>query len=106
MINLKPLLRGLDKKSQDAIVMAFNDLEKRLGVVESKKVLSVNEMKTLSRDMAKNETHYNGAQSLGTWHIKDLIRVDGMSKRKSIDLVIHASGELVINNDSEVIIGD
>jgi hypothetical protein len=103
--SIKSSLRGLPENSQRAIIDLFNEMSQRINTLENRKPRFTNEQLVSIRDTAKRENQFFGAGSIGTWKIKNLIRVEELEIRKAVDLVIYKGGNLHIAEGSEVIIG-
>lgn len=98
-------LQGISPQAQRAIIDEFTRLSERINTLENQTKAFTVEQKRAIEDIAIQRMQWHGAQSIGTWKIKNKVRVIGGEIRKTPDLVILSGGDLFISSGSEVIVG-
>lgn len=99
MNNISNALKSLSVQDRRVIEKEFEKLNSDIKALQNAKITLSQDILDQIRDVAKREAHYFGAQSVGTWKIKDTVRIPQDEVRKAIDVVIYKGGNLVVRGD-------
>lgn len=97
--NISRALNSLPLESRRVIEGEFKRLSDELLRLENKKVVLTDDLLKQIRDVAKREAQYFGASAVGTWKIKDTIRIESDEIKRTTDVRIFRGGELVIRGE-------